>query len=442
MEELAEKKQARKLDKAINQLNNEMQKLTNNDFYKVYILPINRTQYQALIIRAAEIRKTNDIYQKAQLVIQAFEPFVNRCKQTINQIYGSIYNVHLLLETNANQQNYKFYASDCGAFHFQGEWKKENYAPSTAIDYPVKQMVSSRNSVLEFRFTGTSLKILGSTSKLGSKNMEITIDGIARKFTASAKHNSNELYVKKLNDILFEISKLEMTEHTVVIRVIDDKHFYFTGVEIDKTGRLYHINEVNDINSIKIGQRIRCHYSAKYNKVGLFSGLGEEKGGFLPPEASAYPDGDFYFIMVDELDGKKKMIADRNIQHSISYSQLLSYSLGSIGGNKTLMPTSNVTVRLMTGGNFDKDTNNDWVRYIGSCGKLSGHTWNLIDGLVTVCSKKLSNNDTEYITRGRFKRNNLWIGENGNAFDVANINKYQNFNYPTYGFRPLIIVST
>ncbi|WP_400243392.1 6-hydroxymethylpterin diphosphokinase MptE-like protein [Niallia sp. JL1B1071] len=433
IEELAEKKQVRKLDKAINQLNSNMQKLTNNDFYNVYILPINRTQYQALIIRATEIRKTGDIYQKAKLVINAFLPYVMQCKQIINQIIGSIYNVHLLLETSAKQQDYKFYASDCGVFHFQGDWKKENYAPSTTIDYPVKQMVSKGNSLIEFKFTGTTFKVFGSKGKLGSKNIEITIDGNIKKFSSSISNNDN-LYVKKINEMLFQESNLENKEHHVAIKVIEGNHFYFTGVEIERTGRLFHINEVTDINTIKIGERIRCHYAAKYNKVGLFEGLGEETGLFLPPEASAYPDGDFYFIMVDEIDGKKKLIADRNVQHSISWSELVN----SLSDNNLLTTSFNGSVRLVTGGTYEKDINSEWVKYIGNCDKSSEHNWNIIDGLVTVCSKSLSSHDSEYITRGRFKRNNKWVGENGNAFDLANIEKYQNFNYPTNGFRPLI----
>lgn len=439
IEELAKKKQAKKLDKSINQLNNEMQKLTNNDFYKVYILPINRSQYQALIIRATEIRKTEEIYQKAKLVLNAFLPYVNRCKQTMDQVIGSVYNVHLLLETTAKQQHYKFYASDCGAFNFQGEWKKENYAPSKMVNYPVKKMVSSGNSKLEFKFTGTSFKIFGSTSKLSSKNMEITIDGTVKRFTTHI-NKKEEHFAKRINQMLFQESNLENKEHHVVIK--GEGNFYFTGVEIERTGRLFHVNEVTDINTIKIGERIRCHYAAKYNQVGQFSGLGEEIGPFLPPEASAYPDGDFYFIMVDEIDGEKKLIADRNVQHSISWNNLYLNYIATNEGKNIKFKSMDYIVKLPTGGNSPLDKDNDWDRYIVAA-SLDGRTlpgnelfWNCIDGLTSWCLNKAEFDLNRVVIRGRYFAREKWWGDNGHHWNAGG----SIFNqWPTNGFRPILI---
>lgn len=457
IEELAEKKQARKLDKAINQLNNEMQKLTNNEFYKVYILPINRTQYQALIIRATEIRKTEDIYQKAKLVLNAFLPYVNRCKQTMDQVIGSVYNVHLLLETNAKKQHYKFYASDCGAFDFQGEWKKENYAPSKMINYPVKQMVSSGDSKLEFKFTGTSFKIFGSTSKLGSKNMEIRIDGNVKRFTTHINKNE-ELFAKRINQMLFQESNLENKEHHVVIK--GEGNFYFTGVEIERTGRLFHVNEVTDINTIKIGERIRCHYAAKYNKVGQFYGLGEETGSFLPPEASAYPDGDFYFIMVDKEDGKSKLIADRNVQHSISWD-VLNRCCMVHGINQTVDNSSGI-IRILSGGigysnEFGKlvypdnlrfggyPRENEWTRYIESCEESnSDHKWNW-SSLCSWCmetpivASKFRYGDGSFKIESANENSRIRVGHWSQGFrNVSEKTEIQ----PSIGFRPLFIIDS
>ncbi|NRG34632.1 hypothetical protein, partial [Niallia circulans] len=426
IEELAKKKQAKKLDKSINQLNNEMQKLTNNDFYKVYILPINRSQYQALIIRATEIRKTEEIYQKAKLVLNAFLPYVNRCKQTMDQVIGSVYNVHLLLETTAKQQHYKFYASDCGAFNFQGEWKKENYAPSKMVNYPVKKMVSSGNSKLEFKFTGTSFKIFGSTSKLSSKNMEITIDGTVKRFTTHI-NKKEEHFAKRINQMLFQESNLENKEHHVVIK--GEGNFYFTGVEIERTGRLFHVNEVTDINTIKIGERIRCHYAAKYNQVGQFSGLGEEIGPFLPPEASAYPDGDFYFIMVDQEDGQRKLIADRNVQNEISWINIKS----CLNNFRLEENRLNKKISLPTGGKNKKDIDSDWANYIESP-LMDEVDWNLIDGRTSWCNDIVENTNDKIVIRGKYCRLDKWYGKDGNYWSYTKGSK----SYKVNGFRPLL----
>jgi hypothetical protein len=427
IEELAEKKQVRKLDKAINQLNSNMQKLTNNDFYNVYILPINRTQYQALIIRATEIRKTGDIYQKAKLVINAFLPYVMQCKQIINQIIGSIYNVHLLLETSAKQQDYKFYASDCGGFHFQGDWNKQNYAPSKTIDYPVKQMVAKENSIVEFKFTGTKLKIYGSKGNLGSKNIEIRINGSIKKFSTHLNH-LEDTSTKKLNEILFQELNLEDGEHRVIINVMDN-NFYFTGVEIEKTGRLYHINEYTNINDMKIGDRIRCHYTARYNKVGLFTALGEEKGEFLQPEASAYPDGDFYFIMVEEIDGEKKLIADRNIQNEISWVSI-EHGLSKFKINGDSLRGK---ISLPSGGREKEDINNDWFKYLER-NIFINIDWNFVDGLTSWCSNFSKDNPDRVVIRGKYYGLDKWHGEDGNHWSHSNNTN----NYKANGFRPLL----
>ncbi|MDQ0176743.1 hypothetical protein [Bacillus chungangensis] len=97
--------------------------------------------------------------------------------------------------------------------------------------------------------------------------------------------------------------------------------------------RTLHPDEVIDPKDLTIGKRIRCHYQAKSNEVGVFSGLGEGTSDFIPPESSAEPSGDFYFICVDRDHlGRWKLIADRNIQHSISWDTLNSEGIASGSG--------------------------------------------------------------------------------------------------------------
>src|SRR5690606_32003214 len=125
--------------------------------------------------------------------------------------------------------------------------------------------------------------------------------------------------------------------------------------------------------------------TATYNKVGEFSGLGTETSAFIPPESSDQPDGDFYFIMVDEENGEKKLIADRNIQHSISWVTLRDFGLANKQGVniKSLSNKSvEASIRLIYGGESAEDTTNEWDRYIiqsdlnGSIEAGSDSVWN------------------------------------------------------------------
>ncbi|MDU5143602.1 MAG: discoidin domain-containing protein [Paenibacillus dendritiformis] len=94
------------------------------------------------------------------------------------------------------------------------------------------------------------------------------------------------------------------------------------------------LEEVKNVEQLKIGKKIRCHYKATSNTLGTFSGLGKETSGFISPTtSSAAPNGDFYFICVDrDYLGRWKLIADRNIQHSISWDTLNSAGIANGSG--------------------------------------------------------------------------------------------------------------
>ena len=97
--------------------------------------------------------------------------------------------------------------------------------------------------------------------------------------------------------------------------------------------RTLHRDEVTDISDLEVGKRIRCHYQATPNAVGTFSNLGEETSNFIPvSSASATPNGDFYFIMVENWNNKKILVADRNIQQSISWDVLNTAGIASGSG--------------------------------------------------------------------------------------------------------------
>ena len=83
------------------------------------------------------------------------------------------------------------------------------------------------------------------------------------------------------------------------------------------------LNIKTKISDMQIGDAIACRYTASLGRVGFFSELGECVATEIPVGGAASPDGLFYFIHVGyDHKGRKKLVADRNIQHSISWDTL------------------------------------------------------------------------------------------------------------------------
>nr|WP_254119808.1 6-hydroxymethylpterin diphosphokinase MptE-like protein [Bacillus sp. FJAT-29790] len=306
-----------KLSKNIHKFDKLMKKLIINESYICYIQPINRSQFQALTIRAANIRKQTNEIDKAKYILGSFSEYLQGCKQTLDQIAACIYKVHFEVERTINDKVLKFYQSNCGGFHYVGNWKRLNYTAGNYVGYSImNQNNENQSPCISFRFTGTKLRIIG--RPLNSLNgIQVLIDEKAEKLTNKSSIDS------KGESVIFEKHGLSDSEHLVVIRIVGDSSFLFFGVELENGGRLFHVCEVTSIEQLEIGKRIRCHYEAKLNAVGEFNNLGKGTKGYLNPVLEPYPNGDFYFIMVDEINGVKKLIADRNIQNYISFSNIL-----------------------------------------------------------------------------------------------------------------------
>ena len=172
-----------------------------------------------------------------------------------------------------------------------------------------------------FKFTGTKVRILSFVHTSFSNAVRITIDGDSELISQNG--------AAKETVLVYEKSGLSAGIHTVVIESTTVALTGLDAIDVDSTERLLHPDEVLEVSDLVVGKRIRCHYQASANKVGVFSGYGLETSEFIPPTSTATPDGDFYLICVDEINGDKKLIADRNIQHSISWDELNSSGVAS-----------------------------------------------------------------------------------------------------------------
>jgi len=183
-----------------------------------------------------------------------------------------------------------------------------------------------------FDFIGTKIRLIDALSSNRDANIKVTIDGIEVEYFST--YSGTTTY----QVLVYEKTGLSNDRHSVVVNKITNDATYIAldAIDIDSNGRLFHPEEVLTSNELKIGKRIRCHYTASLGAVETFSGLGQETSDFIPPASSATPNGDFYFNCVDyDYLGRAVLVADRNIQHSISWDTL--NNAGMVNGNEVIL---------------------------------------------------------------------------------------------------------
>ena len=90
---------------------------------------------------------------------------------------------------------------------------------------------------------------------------------------------------------------------------------------------------ITDLALIEPGQAISCEYTATAGVFGSFANIGKATKPMLSDLAPAAPDGTFYFICVGYApNGRKKLVADRNIQGNISWETLNTAGLCTSSG--------------------------------------------------------------------------------------------------------------
>lgn len=100
---------------------------------------------------------------------------------------------------------------------------------------------------------------------------------------------------------------------------------YIQSIEIYSDVITYKNVEKTKVDDMSIGDVIPCRYTATSGQVGTFSELGTCTAPEIPIAGTTTSDGKFYLIMAGyDSQGRKKLVADRNIQTGISWDTLNS----------------------------------------------------------------------------------------------------------------------
>jgi hypothetical protein len=204
---------------------------------------------------------------------------------------------------------------------------------------------------------------------------------------------------------------------------------------------------VTNMDDIVPGKAISCEYTASTSgQVGTFSNLGKATKDPISDLSSSTPDGTFYLICIGyTASGYPKLIADRNIQTSISWDVLQTAGFCESSGSDKTIDGTKVKLRILNTvsarhpsisdyGEWDAiislyDTNNILASSndIWNCKEtLSWTTGSLytIDDVGTLASPSLR------IARGM--QDSGYVIESQRKFDSS-----QTLNY--VGFRPVLI---
>ncbi|AXH98428.1 DUF115 domain-containing protein [Sporosarcina sp. PTS2304] len=430
------------LQKRFEKTDELVRKLTSNKLYDLAIRPITRNTLETLMAEVELLRKMEISKEKLVIILNLFAEYFNRCRIVYREIAPITQTTirSIILHTSDKKE----YIATSGVFQYEGQWEKqfppvdimpdglteeekqvwyEKKALLDRIEQPVSSVrTKEKNASFTFKMTGTSLRIYGTNHSETNLKLRVSVDHRILNVTVRERVDE-ELFGTGSRQLVVKIEKLPDVMHEIKIEVLSDHpDFLVEAIEIDKTARAYHIHEVETVDELAIGKRIRCNYKATYNTVGEFSSLGKESKNFLPVEASAEPDGDFYFIMVDEVDGEKKLIADRNVQNYISWVTIES-SLEKIEIEEIVL-----AFRTLIDSENPSDNLSEWNKYIVNATTSSLLNWNYYSSSSWTMTKKI--NDKNFnVSRGGGILNNYLVNQY-NQIDTV---------IKQRGFRPVII---
>ena len=187
-------------------------------------------------------------------------------------------------------------------------------------------------------FTGSKFRLIAARSNSAVSSVTVSIDG------GAAVNITSNMPVGAGYTLAYNVEGMEDCEHYIQINFTQSTNaWYFLIDRIDlaenRTTKPYRIPSYyearytlwkTDVRTVNVGDAIPCDYMASSNAAGVFSNFGTAAKTNIPTASSATPNGTFYWVCVgQDALGRKKFIADRNIQHSISWDVLNSVGLAS-----------------------------------------------------------------------------------------------------------------
>jgi uncharacterized protein YdcH (DUF465 family) len=440
--ELVDKARRRKahtrdvLINAFNQMDKRIHKMHTSDVFRVLIQPSEPAAFERMHHALKSAIRTSDLNKRLEIAVEQVLPYFEKCVGHLSKIRQMVHWIHRQLDINTDTEVY--YPNHCGAYQYTGTWERSvQFRLSGESEIRRFRMKSAkRGASIQFLVKGSGLTLYFDHMETKARKIQLSVDGKEKAVPFIQMETEHGEWIYRMDRLN------EERETRIELKLTEDEAVAFNGISMPLGGRIYHPDEVERLEDLTVGKRIRCHYKADFDQVGQFDGFGKETLPFISPWASAAPDGDFYWVMVDETEGSKKLIADRNIQHSVSWNTLYEAGVATAKG-MSIGKTENRTmsVRLIQSGLSRDDTSNEWTRYIQNAQGDFNHEnyWCFAEILVTLCFADINNPLAGFVHRGRFVSGETPYGEDAHYYHFvppANNDK----KYHTYGFRPLLLI--
>lgn len=251
------------------------------------------------------------------------------------------------------------------------------YSAGWVIRDAYRRYNAAQNASGSFSFYGTKVRIIGGVPDGAYGLGTAYIDGVAYPFSS----------FKPWDSVLVEVIGLSLGTHTVSFVNTSGSYMEVDSFDVDSDGEVvgpWFNKTKTRIADMKIGDRIPFNYNAASNSFGTISQLGSSVATDIPVASTATPNGTAYFIHCGyDSQGRIKLVADRNIQHSISWDTLNLAGIASGNGLPlSIDGKSGYTIRLLSGGVSAADKDNEWDKIIaestlnGTIMAGNSATWN------------------------------------------------------------------
>jgi len=322
------------VQRKLKQLDELFNKYHNNLFYQTTILPIAQLAFEKLNAGTQLIPTMDSTKEKTEKLIQMYITYLASCRAIYKDIAPIVSN--LTIPKLNEIQGKKSYIATSSVFSYVGEWWKEILPPKEQMpNYLTKEQkyewyeqkklkdkievhtpfskTTKIGSKIHFRFKGTKLSLFGKNPTDEALKLKVIIDKKSTLITINEKV-TEETYNLYIRNEIFECTSLKNEFHEVTIEVLsENSNFHFQGIEINKEGRAYHVEEVTQLNQLRVGKRIRCHIGSEVvDGKAFITNIGEETDEKMALDATQ-PSGDFYLVNVYDVEGVSKFICDRSI---------------------------------------------------------------------------------------------------------------------------------
>ncbi|MET4560704.1 hypothetical protein ABIA69_001848 [Lysinibacillus parviboronicapiens] len=350
--EIKEKKDSPEITNEIEAFNDNLKQIQNSTFFQLFLASALKRMNEKLNASLKVANKKLAHREKVVSIVKAHEFYLQELLIVFKQI-NSIFQMNLLLP-NDMRENERFYGATCGVFHYEAEWQKKWLTRQESKEGSIHEVhgigveTKTMGATFEFCFKGTQLRLVGTNHSHEPLKLKVTIDGKEELATVNEMSNEQK-YGAFIAITLFETENLSKELHKVSVEVLSkDVEFTFLAAYTEESA--YHIHEVERIEDLVLGKRIRCSYNATFSELGVFSKIGVGSSEWIPIISSPKPIGDFFLIDI----GNGKLVADRVIQNYIKLETLIN---GMYKKDKLFLDKdTKMRVQLLSG----SGVNNDW----------------------------------------------------------------------------------